>query len=172
MRGFVQIKGFADKGAWRRFAVMLAVFMLAVFAGGACARAGDRLVLDDADGLFNAAPSAYVTEDPEGRLDYATLIARFNAGRRGEQVNASAINLGAQGVPHWIVITIENKSWSEAWMLTFGQRMEGRLGLLQDLQVYDNTSNIKYIDTISAAQNPYVTDGGATGTAMRVKLPR
>ena len=80
--------------------------------------------------------------------------------------------LGAQGVPHWIVLTVENKSWTEGWMLSFGQRMEGRMGLLQDVQIYDGTHNVKYLDTISAAQNPYVSEGSAAGVAVRVNIPR
>jgi signal transduction histidine kinase/DNA-binding response OmpR family regulator/HPt (histidine-containing phosphotransfer) domain-containing protein len=178
MRGFLPIhpapagQPAPKTSARRRLAVLLAALLLVLGAGDSRAQTGDHVVLDDAGGMFDAGPHAYITADPGGQMDYNAFVTQFNAGRRGAPADGTVINLGAQGVPHWIVLSVENRSWTEGWMLSFGQRMEGRMGLLRDIQVYDGVHNVKYLDTISAAQNPYVSEGSAAGVAVRVNIPR
>lgn len=130
------------------------------------------LKLQDQDKFFNAAPYAYVTPDPDRRISYRTLIDNFNAGRRGQRINDSVINLGASGVPHWIVIVLNNESWTDNWILSFGQHLGGRIGTLKDISVYENVTNTRYVDTVSAAQNPYIGGGTMPGTSVKVDLPK
>jgi signal transduction histidine kinase/DNA-binding NarL/FixJ family response regulator/HPt (histidine-containing phosphotransfer) domain-containing protein len=154
---------------------IMALLTLGLIAPAASVRAQDMpdaLALEDGQGLVQAGALAYVTPDPRGQLGYQAMIDRFNAGQRGDPASGNVVNLGAGGIPHWIVIVLENHSWTDSWVLSFGQKMTGRLGVLKDLAVYDNTNRISYVDTISADQNPYISRGALNGTAVKIDLPR
>lgn len=148
------------------------LFLIPINASHAQTQLPGTLALQDQEKSFNASSYAYVTPDPGGRISYRTLIDNFNAGQKGERIKGSVLNLGSSGTPHWIVIVLQNDSWTDNWILSFGQHMDGRIGMLKDISVYENITNTRYLDTISAAQNPYISGGTVSGSAVKVNLPK
>ena len=131
-----------------------------------------ELVLSDSAPTVDAGPYAYVTPDPDRSISYEQLIQRFNSGDRGKPQNAQVINLGANGVASWIILVVRNASWGEDWMLSFGDRFDGRNGLLSKLLVFEHMQRTRYVDTITPASNPFYGDSQIAGSAVKMRLTK
>lgn len=130
------------------------------------------LVLEDQQDNYTLAPYLYVTKDRKGTLDYKTVFQKHVAGQRGDAVNGDVVPLGSTATPHWIIFSVDNRSWTDEWVLSFGQRLDGRVGLLRRIYLYDHISRTKYIDNISSQQNPYLEKEKEAGSTVSVKIPR
>ncbi len=157
---------------WGRIGFAAACLALAVPAIAEAQSQTNGITVQDGGGSFNAAASAYITPDPGGTISYKNMIDRFNAGKRGIPVNTDIIDLGASGVPHWIVLIVNNQSWTDDWILTFGQHLNGRMGALKDVSVYESVSRTRYADTITPVENPYIGRETISGSALKINLPR
>ncbi|HTK85106.1 MAG TPA: histidine kinase dimerization/phospho-acceptor domain-containing protein, partial [Patescibacteria group bacterium] len=130
------------------------------------------LVLSDDSPTVDAAPYVYVTRDDGGKLDLKSLFAKYQQGWRGDLVNGSVIPLGTSGIPHWIILNVRNESWTDKWVLSFGQHLTGRIGLLKKIFLYEHTSHTTYIDNVNNNGNPYVGEEGQGGTYITLNIPR
>lgn len=129
--------------------------------------AASNLFLDDSKPVFDAGLSAYVIADPGRTLNYKKVVEGFNAGSQGDKVNGAVLRLGASGVPHWIILTVTNRSWTSDWVLSFGQHIDGRIGALEDIFVYEANTRTRYVDTVSTSDNPYI---GIDMSSSSIKL--
>lgn len=130
-----------------------------------------QLNLSDADRVYNLAPYAYVTRDPHKSISYASLVGRHLNGKRGDVMQGSVLALGSTGVPHWIVITLNNRSQEDRWVLDFGGYLDGRVGLIDRMFIYDNNARRRIIDTISQSQVPGGKSEELKGTAVQMNIP-
>ncbi len=162
--------------AIRHFALMLVLGLL-VCAGlqsDSYAQSGTfaaQLNLTDADRVYNLAPYAYVTRDPHKSISYASLMERHLSGKRGDVMPGSVLALGSTGVPHWIVITLNNRSQEDRWVLDFGGYLDGRIGLIDRMFIYDHNARRRIIDTISQSQVPGGKSEKLNGTAVQMDIP-
>lgn len=161
---------------WRRLALMLVLGLLlcAGLQGDSRAQSGTfaaQLNLTDADRAYNLAPYAYVTRDPHKSISYASLMERHLSGKRGDVMQGSVLALGSTGVPHWIVITLNNRSQEDRWVLDFGGYLDGRVGLINKMFIYDHNARRRIIDTISQSQIPGGRSEQLEGTSVQMHIP-
>ena len=130
-----------------------------------------QLELNDSKTSFNLGPFLYVTRDPDHTLSFKDVLDRHNSGYRGDGIRGNILTLGASMVPHWVVFSVENQSWTDRWILSFGQHLQGRQGLVKQIFLYDVRSGQKYLDNITPAQNPYIGQQGQGATNVAVTIP-
>lgn len=159
----------------RRLMTMLVVglFVCVVLHGDSRAQSGTfaaQLNLNDGETVYNLAPYAYVTRDPHKSISYASLMERHLAGKRGDVMQGSMLALGATGVPHWIVVTLNNRSQQDRFVLDFGGHLEGRIGLIDKMFIYDHTARRRIIDTISLSHVPGGKKDKLNGTSVQMHI--
>ncbi len=166
----------AKAPAIRRFVLMLVLglFVCVGLQGDSRAQSGTfaaQLNLTDAEQVYNLAPYAYVTRDPHKSISYASLMERHLNGKRGDVMQGSVLALGSTGVPHWIVITLNNRSQKDRWVLDFGGYLDGRVGLIDKMFIYDHNARRRIIDTISQSHVPGGKREQLNGTAVQFEIP-
>ncbi len=166
------------KGTRLLAAGVLLAAALALWLGGSArlhAQSGTfatQAVLTDKQERYSLAPYAYVTPDHGGALTYTAVVDRHLAGLRGDAPRGDVIPLGASHKPRWILIEVENKSWNEKWMLSLGQVLNGRIGLLDKIFVYDHIGRRYAINTLAQGKNPYVRQDAMQGAAIPLTIAR
>ena len=100
-----------------------------------------RVELTDIKPRIFIGPDSYVTFDEDKKLNAQTIASRHNGNLRGERQNSSIINLGTHAGTAWIVFSVTNNSSSKDWILHFGNFFDGRLGLTEQIQVLNTSSN-------------------------------
>ncbi len=154
--------------------LVLGLFLCVGLQGDSRAQSGTfaaQLNLSDADQVYNLAPYAYITRDPHKSISYASLMERHLNGKRGDVMQGSVLALGSTGVPHWIVITLNNRSQEDRWVLDFGGYLDGRLGLIDKMFIYDHNARRRIIDTISQNHVPGGKREELNGTAVQMEIP-
>ena len=131
-----------------------------------------QLNLRDEQGAYNLAPYAYVTRDPGKTMTYTNVIERHLGGKRGEVLEGKILTLGAAGVPHWVVMTVNNQTQNESWVLNLGKHIDGRIGLIDKIFIYDHTARKRVIDTVSATQVPGAKAEIFNATAVPIHINR
>ena len=131
-----------------------------------------QLNLREDQGRYNLAPYAYITRDPGKTMTYTNVIERHLGGRRGEVMGGEILTLGASGVPHWVVMTINNQTQNESWVFNLGKHLDGRIGLIDKIFIYDHTARKRVIDTVSATQVPGAKAEIFNATAVPIHIGR
>lgn len=114
------------------------------------------LTLSDNRGVYDVLPYAYITRDPERKFSYKDIYQRHTGGLRGAQMRGNVLNLGSSSVPYWIVFSVENQSWDENWVMSFGQHLDGRVGTVKQIFFYEHFTQARYIDNVTSQRNEYV----------------
>ncbi len=133
------------------------------------------LTLKSDQGHYKLAPHIYVTRDSGKPLNfdnYKKFVDSHLAGNKGNRIEGNILNLGAASMPHWIVFAVNNQSEAEKWFLSFGQHMDGRIGLVEDVFVYDHVSKKTYINTLSSSKSSSLKDKKLKGAALALDIPR
>lgn len=91
------------------------------------------LILSERRPDFDLWPYTFITEDPEGKMNFQSLVTQYENNLRGHRSNNRFISLGQSGTPHWLLIKIANQTDRTDWILDFGTRMDGRLGVARQL---------------------------------------
>lgn len=130
------------------------------------------LALDEKTESYSIAPYMYVTRDAERKFSYKDIYERHISGERGTPVQGSILSLGAAPAPSWIVFSIENKSWNEDWVISFGQHMDGRIGLVRQIFLYDHFGRIRYIDNVTMQKNSFVAQAREIKPYVPIKIER
>ena len=151
---------------WLALAVMLAGH------GAVAGPAANVLQLRDGQETYDLGSYLHVTRDPAQTLSYPAMAARYDSGNWGEMVTGRILPLGATMVPHWVVFSVNNQSWNERWVLSFGDYLHGRVGLIQQIFLYDAQTGQKYLDNITPTQNPYIGQQGRGTPNVALNLQR
>ncbi|HEY8191747.1 MAG TPA: hypothetical protein VIG74_04925, partial [Alphaproteobacteria bacterium] len=130
------------------------------------------LILNDKDDVYDISSFAYVTPDPQRHLSYKDIYERHISGVRGNPAHGGLISLGAAPVPYWIVFSVENQSWDDKWVMSFGQHLDGRIGTLKQVFLYEHFSRTKYFDNITPRENNFVSRVTEIGTVTPVTIER
>ncbi|HEY0901378.1 MAG TPA: ATP-binding protein, partial [Micavibrio sp.] len=159
---------------WRRLTMLALALLISIgFHGDSRAQSGTfaaQLNLNDGETSYNLAPYAYVTRDPHKSISYASLMERHLAGKRGDVLQGSMLALGATGMPHWIVVTLNNRSQEDRFVLDFGSHLDGRVGQIEKMFIYDHTARRRIIDTISQSHVPGGKNEQLTGTSVQMNI--
>ncbi|MCB9989756.1 MAG: response regulator [Rhodospirillales bacterium] len=159
-------------------AVLVTAAFVFLIAGPVRAQTKDftsYLQLHDEQSVFGFKDHMYVTRDPGKPLNfenYRTFIERHMAGNHGSVAEHDILNLGTGNDPYWIILAVDNRSWTDRWVLSFGDYMDGQVGLLEELFIYDHASKKTYINTIKSGNNPYVKTSILSGHALNLEIPR
>ncbi len=129
-----------------------------------------HLQLQDSEKKYDLSPFIYVTPDPEGTQTYKNILENHLNGRRGNALRGNVLNLGLSTVPYWVVFSVRNDSWTEKWVLSLGRHMDGRMGLIDQIFLYDYFSGTKYLDTLTQSDNPYVQWNTLKGEAVPLSV--
>jgi len=130
--------------------------------------------LDSEQERYRLGPHMYITRDPGHVLNidnYNKLVARHAAGQRGDTLNGNILNLGTDGKPYWIIFSVNNQSANKKWYLSFGQRMDGRIGLVDEVFIYDHNARHTYINTLKQTNNPNSKEVKLDGAGLALDLP-
>lgn len=152
---------------------LLALFVCAGLSSDTHAQSGTfaaQVSLREENTLYNLAPYVYVTRDSGKTMTYTGIIERHLSGKRGEVLKGDILTLGSAGVPHWVVTTINNQSQNENWVLRLGEHLDGRIGLIDKIFIYDHTARKRVIDTVSVSQVPGANPEKFSATAIPVHI--
>lgn len=112
------------------------------------ARKVSRLSLSQADQVFYVGPHSYITLDPDGALDFKTVIERHNNNLRGTKHNSQVVNLGIENVPVWMVFGFTNTTNTDDWIFHFGSLPDGRLAQTDAIKIYHSSDGVvKLLDS-------------------------
>lgn len=174
MQNNVQIYRLAFRTRQAAFWLCAVLFCGLLLAGDVRAQSGTaaaQLTLTSENEDYSLGPYVYVVRDPGKNMTYTSVIDRHMAGNRGELIKGNILNLGTAGTPHWLIMTINNQTWNDNWILSLGRHLDGRSGLIDKIFIYDHSSRKRLIDTVSPPSVP----GGATeefsGTTVSVPVP-
>ncbi|QQG35950.1 MAG: response regulator [Micavibrio aeruginosavorus] len=129
-----------------------------------------QLNLRDDQSDYNLAPYVYVTEDPGRSLTYTSVVDRHMSGKRGDVLRGKILTLGASSVPHWIIASISNQSQNENWILNFGEHLDGRIGLIDKIFIYDRATGRGIIDTVTPNSVPGARQETFESTAVPIRI--
>lgn len=133
---------------------------------------GVVLSLRDNAPPYELGPVLYTVRDPQKKMSYAQVVGRYRAGERGGLIRGDIVNLGSLAEAYWMIIPLRNDSWTEDWTLSFGNVLDGRMGRLKSIFVYDDIGRTRFIDTVNLTDNPYMATGAMMGAALPLKLQR
>lgn len=129
-----------------------------------------QLSLRDDQDEYNLAPYVYVTEDPGRSLTYTGVVDRHVSGKRGDVLRGKILTLGASSVPHWIIASVSNQSQNENWVLNFGEHLNGRIGLIDKIFIYDRATGRRIIDTVTPNSVPGAKQETFEATAVPIRI--
>ena len=150
--------------------ILLAVCLLLCALAPLTARAEGSLDVEDNIPSYNLVPQVYITPDPGGRLALKDMVGRYNTGNRGEPGRGNVIPLGTSATPYWLVFAVNNLSYSDHWVLTFGQHLTGRTGVLKSIFLYDVLNRAKFLDTQNT-DNPAVHSDTSGVSYVPITIP-
>jgi hypothetical protein len=109
-----------------------------------------NLVIGNLTSNIDASDHAYVIKDAE---KVHTLYSVLDLINRGEVLQypistGPSISLGLKAEPHWIVIPITNVSSTDQWSLSLGGSLDGRMGYLSQLVLYNGFTRQMVFDTL------------------------
>lgn len=158
--------------AFAFFLGILSLGVLVLSSNHAHAQSGTQasvLLLKDSQARYNLAPYLYVTREDSGGMAPKTLVDRHFSGYRGDSIGRDILSFGLSPGPRWIVFEVYNQSATTDWVLSFGDYMEGRVGSLDKLVVWNYTAGLKYADTTQTPQNAH---GKNLPPEISMTLPR
>lgn len=135
---------------------MALAFSLGVFPGHGLAEV-PVLTLNEKQAAYPVGRFVFLTPDPDRRLSYKDVIARYQSERRGNPNAGNLISLGWEGTPHWLVFSARNDSTTDEWVLDFGHHLDGRTGIAREIYAYDYANQREILDAIprtDAARSP------------------
>ncbi|PJB70661.1 MAG: histidine kinase [Alphaproteobacteria bacterium CG_4_9_14_3_um_filter_47_13] len=130
------------------------------------------LILSAEQDHYKLGTYLYITRDPGKSLtfeNYKRFVESHLSEPHGETIKGNILNLGTENTPFWIILPVSNQSWADKWILSFGQHMEGRYGLIDELFVYDHMGKITYINTLKTGK-PYAEEPG--NFTLPITIPR
>lgn len=162
----------------RSLLCVLLSFICIFFTGDYAARAqlgveaSVQLTLSKDQSVYDLAPYAYAVPDPDQDIGYRKVVSDHLKGERGEVVEDSVLKFSTTGIAHWVIISIQNQSLNEDWVLDFGQHLEGRIGNVQNIFLYDHLARKKYLDTVSVKQDSAAITEGPKGVRTPINIKR
>lgn len=153
----------------------MAAFLSALFVfsfSAAYAQTDDPriLVLKDEGRSYDIVPHIYITPDPERNYSFRKIVERHQSGLRGRTVRNNVIPLGHRSDPYWIVFSVGNQTNQEDWVLSFGEKLSGRIGLIEEIFLYENENKTRYVDTVTSLSQEEQNRKAISGTTVRMSL--
>lgn len=105
-------------------------------------------------------------------ISHRMMRDHFHAGLRGQLNGHGLVYLGFDHEQHILSLTVENVSWREDWILSFGNHSDGRWGEIEELYVVNMQTNEIIIDTISIDKNPYRPYIGSGYIFQNLQIPK
>jgi signal transduction histidine kinase/DNA-binding NarL/FixJ family response regulator/HPt (histidine-containing phosphotransfer) domain-containing protein len=140
------------------------------------------IVLKDDSAPEDFSEKYYVIPDPDMSLSLSQIVKMVGQANISHYLSYEpVINLGLRGIPVWIVLPITNISQNETWELDLGGNLDGRMGFLDDIALYNGFTNRIVFDTKSqnsAAKsmgrgiNVSIPSGKASFLIIRAEGPR
>lgn len=127
------------------------------------------LILGNEGAIYDITPFVYITPNLESN-NLRKIINHHLSGLRGKTVDSDILLLGSRSVPYWIIFSIGNQTNEEDWILSFGEKLDGRIGTIQEIFLYENTTKTRYIDTVSPLSDEEESIKAISGTTVRLKL--
>ncbi len=156
------------------FFMMLSCMVFWVFPVGAESSAALKyhFFLSDEDKSYSIAEQAFIMKDPEGLYDYSEVLKLYKSKKKGKSSETPYLDLGTEGVPHWIVFTVSNRSDTSQWALNFGKRLDGRLGFVDKLFVYEHYTRTTFFKGLPDRMGEKTEEGTLRGTVLPINLAR
>lgn len=119
---------------------MLLSCLLLVPAQSVMAQEQNILTIENATQPLDIAPYMYLTTEEDQEIDHKSLVKRHNNNLRGTKLNTEIINIKQTTQPAWLVFNVNNQSGSDDWILHFGRTLDGRMGMVKTISIYNNNT--------------------------------
>jgi len=124
---------------------LLAAFIMLAFLAliptkNVFAQEQNILTIENATQPFEIAPFMYFTTEEDQEIDHESIVKRHNNNLRGTKINTQIINIKNTNQPTWLVFTVKNQSRSDDWILHFGHTLEGRMGMVKTISIYNSNT--------------------------------
>ena len=130
--------------------LVVGVFFLTTFLPASTASAqtigkndSSTIILRDDAEIYDVFPKSYVVADPAKKMSFETLISRLQNSIQGQTIPDPTFNFGVGGERQWVAFKVQNRSNHTGWLLDFGSYNQGKLGVMNELYVYDH--NLKQV---------------------------
>ncbi len=156
--------------------LVFGAFLIAVLGMGISAQAqtqitkSARIELNDQTPRIFIGKDLYLTPDKESKLNAKAIAARHQNNLKGALHTQNILNLGPQTQPIWLSFSVTNNSFSEDWVLHFGDIFDGRLALIRNIQIYNASDNKIILQSAMSGQEA-VNLNRLQGSAVSLKLP-
>jgi signal transduction histidine kinase/DNA-binding response OmpR family regulator/HPt (histidine-containing phosphotransfer) domain-containing protein len=127
------------------------------------------MVIKDKALSYDILPYSFITPDLNKKHTYIKIVEQHKSKIRGADIDEKIVSLGAQGVPYWVLFSVYNSTNEDKWVLSFGQKLDGRIGTIENLFLYENEGKKRFIDTITVANNKN-NFSAFTGDALKVEI--
>lgn len=99
------------------------------------------LALSSKASTYAVSASARVFEDP-GQTSFKEVRQMFNAGQGKVPDSSDEVFIGYSSKPHWVVFNVFNRNQAKSrWILDFGNRATGTIGVVNKLSIYSVADN-------------------------------
>jgi signal transduction histidine kinase/DNA-binding NarL/FixJ family response regulator/HPt (histidine-containing phosphotransfer) domain-containing protein len=139
-------------------------------------------ILNDQTDQTDFSGRFYVLPDPDMSLGLSKIATMIGQKSLSTYISYDqSINLGLRGTPFWVVIPITNISQTETWHLDLGSSLDGRMGFLDDIAIYNGFSKRIVYDTKSSSSAAssvernillHIPRGQGSYVVLRVEGPR
>ncbi len=147
-------------------ALFIPVLFITIFASDGFAQTTGTLTLDNIEQQYLVAPYSYITTDDEQLLSPDTLISRHRNNLKGKRLGSDIIHFKATPHSTWIVFSIYNKTPQDNWILDFGSTLDGRMGLIKNINImnYSTKQTLIYPKDENDRSSPFL------GSAIPVRI--
>lgn len=130
------------------------------------------LVLRGSEDSYEVVPHIYQTKDMEGRLNWQSVLQRHQENIRGKKLNDPILNLSFDNAVNYFVFTVQNSTVNNDWLLDFGSREDGRMGMITSIYIYDATSGVMILDGFKRLNGPSGIAENLHGTVVPLTIPK
>ena len=135
-------------------------FLLLSPVKSAQAQEQNTLTIQNAMQPFDIAPFIYLTTEEDETLSHTEIIKRHDNNLRGTKLNKEIINIEETSQPVWLVFNVENQSSSDDWIFHFGHTLDGRMGMVKTIEIY-NSNTKKLLSYPSDETDAYAFHGSS-----------
>lgn len=151
----------------RAVATALLCLLFVLFPGpSAHAQELNTLIIDSANAPFEVAPYIYVTPEDKQELDHKDLVKQHDSNLRGKKLNKSIVSINDTDTVTWLVFNVKNNSRSDNWILHFGNTLDGRMGMIDSMTIY-NANTDQLLTYPPTESNAYAFQG----SSVSIEIP-
>lgn len=179
----METKGYRDTHLFSSFLITKVFILLLILLAGflPCLTASAQnigptspstIILTNESETYAVAPIAYVVDDPAKQMTFETLISRLENSIQAQVIPDPVFNFGVSGERQWVAFKVQNRSDHTGWLLDFGTYSNGKLGVMNELYVYDHNQQKVLFDFNQKEKTENYNTAYRSGTKLLLTLKK